>query len=99
MRAPHSLHPLRKTKSGVVRFLPTLAGKASDLQQTDSVQRIRNAAQFEFICNTVKYIMCAEPVGMRTSCLAGWHRTLLCCLIPPLLSVIYAQDIFGNPVA
>src|ERR1700686_1962579 len=32
------------------------------------------------IGNTVKYTTITEPVGMRTLCLVGWHRTVLCCL-------------------
>jgi hypothetical protein len=32
------------------------------------------------IGNTVKYTTFTEPVGMRTLCLVGWHRTVLCCL-------------------
>jgi hypothetical protein len=41
----------------------------------------------------------AQPVGMRTLCLAGWHRTLRYCLCQALLSVTYSVNTFGNPVA
>src|SRR3981081_2461278 len=36
---------------------------------------------------------------MRTPCLAGWHRTLPAAWSRPLLSVTYARNMFGNPIA
>src|ERR1700704_2955569 len=36
---------------------------------------------------------------MRTPCLAGWHRTLAVAWSRPLLSVTYARNMFGNPIA
>src|SRR6266478_1827617 len=36
---------------------------------------------------------------MRTPCLAGWHRTLPVAWSRPLISVTYARDMFGNPIA
>jgi len=37
-----------------------------------------------------------EPVGMRTQCIAGWHRTRRHCPCRPLLSVTYANDVLAT---
>src|ERR1700730_40836 len=97
-RARRSLHPLRKNKSDV-RFFRTLAGKAFDLQQTDSVQRIRLAAQFKFICRAAKYriLLSLSACGRHVQRVGIAYCSVASTL--PLLSVIYAQDIFGNRVA